>query len=166
MAVHQLIEALSQLDQAHANMIELAGEKQTAIMNNDVDGLIGILNQESRTLKRIEQLEDVRLATCYHFLKEKGVKSQLKLTITELSRLVFDPDEKKLLTDMQRQLSDKLQHLKRLNDLNQKLIEQSLTFLEYSLDLLVGAPDEAATYQHPADKPGSVRRPGIFDTRA
>ncbi|RUT33278.1 flagellar protein FlgN [Paenibacillus zeisoli] len=166
MAVQALVDSLSKLDEAHLVMLDCAVKKRAAIMKNNVEDLIGILNQESRIVKQIEQLEDTRMTACYAFLQERGVKSQLNLTITELSRLVFDPEEKKSLLDMQKQLSDTLHRLKELNDLNQKLIEQSLTFLDYSLDLLVGEPEQAATYQHPADKSGGRGRPGLFDTRA
>ncbi|GIP21761.1 MULTISPECIES: flagellar protein FlgN [Paenibacillus] len=166
MAVQALIESLERLDEAHVDMLDWAGKKRTAIMKNNVDELIGILNQESRIMKRIEQLEQERVTACYEFLHERGVKSQLNLTMTELSRLVFDPEEKQSLLHMQKKLSNTLHQLKELNDLNQKLIEQSLTFLDYSLDLLVGEPEQAATYQHPADKNGGRGRPGLFDTRA
>ncbi|WP_433944328.1 flagellar protein FlgN [Paenibacillus sp. SN-8-1] len=166
MAVQALIDSLGQLEDAHLTMLEWAEKKRDAIMKNNVEELIGILNQESRIVKQIEKLEDVRMTACYAFLQERGVKSQLNLTITELSRLVFDPEEKKALLDMQKKLSNTLYRLKELNDLNQKLIEQSLTFLDYSLDLLVGEPEQAATYQHPADKSGGSGRPGLFDTRA
>lgn len=166
MVLQALIESLGRLDEAHVAMLESAQKKRSAIMNNQVEEMIGILNQESRIVKQIEQLEDARIAACYAFLQERGVKSQLNLTITELSRLVFDQEEKKALLDMQKKLSDTLHQLKEINDLNQKLIEQSLTFLDYSLDLLVGEPEQAATYQHPADKGGGRGRPGLFDTRA
>ncbi|MNY67586.1 hypothetical protein D3C86_2052050 [compost metagenome] len=55
--------------------------------------------------------------------------------------------------------------LKKANELNQKLIEQSLTFIDYSLDLLVGRPNQEFTYHHPADKGYTSNRSGLFDAR-
>ena len=46
------------------------------------------------------------------FLQSRGIKSQLELTVTELARLVFDPEEKRKLLDVQSRLSRTLQELK------------------------------------------------------
>lgn len=166
MSVEALIDALERLDAEHRAMLQWAEAKRSAIVDNNVDELVSIMTHESRVLKRIEQLEEERVEVCQAFLREKGIKSRLNLTITELSRLVFDPGEKQRLADMQHKLNDTLNELKRVNDLNQKLIEQSLAFLDYSLDLLVGPPEDDATYRHPGERSSGTNRPGLFDTRA
>lgn len=166
MGVQQLIESLVDLDLVHQKMIESAENKRQAIVKNDVNALITIMNQESRLLKQVEQLEETRQEACYQFLLERGVKSRLNLSVSELVRLVFDPDEKTRLLQIQKQLSETLQILKERNDLNQQLAEQSLSFIDFSLDLLSAAPAQEATYQHPAARSLNGRRPGMFDTRA
>lgn len=98
-------------------------------------------------------------------MQHVGIRSNLNLNLTELSRLVFDPEDKLRLLQIQQKLSDTVRRLKKANELNQKLIEQSLTFIDYSLDLLVGRPNQDFTYHHPSDKGNSAARPGLFDTR-
>lgn len=166
MSIQLLINSLDQLDEAHQDMLKWGQLKKDAVMKNEVDILIKVMNQESRVMKKIAQLEEERLSACYAFLQEKGIKSMLNLTVTELVRLVFDPEEKTLLLEAQARLSSTLEQLKELNVLNQKLIEQSLSFIDYSLELLGGGNEQEATYQHPTDKSGGVQRSGLFDTRA
>ncbi|MGG6313269.1 flagellar protein FlgN [Paenibacillus macerans] len=166
MAIEQLIDSLNQLDDAHQEMLKWGQDKKEAVMRNDVNALIQIMNQESRILKQIALQEERRIAACQSFLQEKGIKSALQLTITELTRLVFDPEEKAALLRAQAKLSQTLGDLKQVNDLNQKLMEQSLTFIDYSLELLGGGSGQDATYQHPADKSGGGQRTGLFDARA
>lgn len=166
MATQQLIDSLLLLDEYHRDMLVIGETKKTAIINNDVEKLIEVMNQESKVMKQIEKAEGERISACQAFLQEKGIKSQLNLTITELIRLVFDPEEKKHLQQAQSRLSATLDQLKELNDLNQKLLEQSLNFIDYSLDLLGGRSDDEITYQHPGGKTGGIHRPGWFDTRA
>lgn len=166
MAIQQLIHTLNELDEAHRRMLEFGHSKKDAIMNNQIEVLVQVMNQESKIMKQIAALEEERVAACRLFLHEKGIRSQLELTITELTRLVFDPHEKSQLLEAQARLSSTLQQLKDLNDLNQTLAEQSLNFIDYSLDLLGGRSDQEATYQHPATKSGGSHRPGLFDTRA
>lgn len=165
MALTTLIELLEQLDEVHMQMLDLAAEKKQIIMDNKVDALIDILNRESKLMKRIGQLEEQRIAAAYTVLQDVGIRSNLNLNLTELSRLIFDPEDKARLQHIQKKLSGTLHRLKEANELNQKLIEQSLTFIDYSLDLLVGRPNQEITYQHPSDRGYSVKRPGIFDAR-
>lgn len=166
MSIQQVVDSLDSLYEVHQEMLGISKHKQEAIVNNDVEKLIEVMNQESRCVKQIEQLEGEREKACQDFLLEKGIKSQLQLTVTELTRLAFDPVDKKALQDAQAKLSSTLNELKRLNELNQKLIEQSLVFIDYSLELLGGREDQEVTYQHPGGKSGGVKKPGLFDTRA
>lgn len=166
MSVHTLIDLLEQLDTVHLHMLDLAAEKKKVIIANEVESLIKIMNQEAKLVKQIEILEQKRAASAQQYLRERGIKSELNLNLTELSRLVFDVEEKKRLLAIQEKLSETLQKLKRANELNQKLIEQSLSFIDLSLDILVGRPNQDVTYHHPADRSGNVTRSGLFDSRA
>lgn len=167
MGVQVLIDSLERLEAVYTEMLALADFKKQAIMENDVDEIIKLLNRESKGMKTIEQLERERADAAYAFLQGHGVKSQLELTVTELSRLVFDPEEKKRLLDVQSRLSRILHQLKQKNELNQQLIQQSLEFIDFSLDMLTGkSSQEEAIYHHPSDRGGSTGRPGLFDTRA
>jgi hypothetical protein len=166
MALTQLFNVLDQLDAAHQTMLHWGKSKRTAIMNNQVSELIQINNQESRVLKEILRLEEERVNCCHLFLQAKGIKSALNLNLTELSRLVFDPKDKETLLGKQQQLANSLSELKALNDMNQTLVEQSLQFLDYSMNLFSGVPDQEVTYQPPAGKQVGGSRMGMFDTRA
>ncbi|MCP3794850.1 flagellar protein FlgN [Paenibacillus sp. CH40] len=166
MPLDRLIDVLEQLDQKHLILLELAKSKKKIVMENDMDSLVQHLNQESRLLKQVEQLEEARMEVSYELLRERGIKSQLNLTITELARLVFDPEDKNKLLSVQSRLSHTLSELKEINAINQKLIEQSLVFIDYSLDLLVGRPNQEMTYMHPDQKSNQLARPGLFDTKA
>ncbi|MEF2968074.1 flagellar protein FlgN [Paenibacillus sp. M1] len=166
MAIQQLIDSLYELNEVHLTMIKCGESKKEAIMANDMETLIGIMNQESKIMKQISNLEEQRLDACQAFLREKGIKSRLNLNLTELTRLVFDPAEKEALKNVQAALSWTLQELKRLNDLNQKLIEQSLAFVNYSIELLGAPPEQEATYKPPTDKYSGSKGPGYFDARA
>ncbi|MWV46605.1 flagellar protein FlgN [Paenibacillus sp. HJL G12] len=166
MPLQPLIESLVRLNDEHKSMLKLAQGKKDAVMNNDVDNLIQILNHESRLMKRIDQLENERQEHCYAYIREKGIKSLLNLNLTELSRLVFDPQEKQQLKDIQLELANTLHELKQLNDLNQQLISQALAFVDYSLDLLGASPGDEPTYAHPAGKTNSTNRAGLFDAKA
>ncbi|MCC3379477.1 flagellar protein FlgN [Paenibacillus farraposensis] len=166
MPLERLIDVLEQLDQKHLILLELAKSKKKIVMENDINSLVQHLKQESRLLKQVEELEEARMEVSYELLRERGIRSQLNLTITELARLVFDPEDKNKLLSVQSRLSHTLSELKEVNAINQKLIEQSLVFIDYSLDLLVGRPNQEMTYMHPDQKSNQLARPGLLDTKA
>lgn len=167
MTVQTLTDSLQRLEMVYNDMLDVAEAKRQAIVNNDVDTVVQLLNRESKGMKTIEQLERERTEAAFAFLQSRGVKSQLELTLTELARLVFDPEEKAKLLDIQSRLSHTLQELKLKNDLNQQLLVQSLDFIDFSLDMLTGkSSQDEVTYHHPSDRGGSTGRPGLFDTRA
>lgn len=102
MPLERLIDVLEQLREAHEQLIALGNQKKEALISNKVDQLILVMNQESKISRHIEQLDERRLQAAYEFLQERGIKSKLNLNITELSRLVFDVEDKQSLLHIQK----------------------------------------------------------------
>ncbi|AIQ14819.1 flagellar protein FlgN [Paenibacillus durus] len=166
MALQNLIDSLESLNELGEKLLQLSEHKKQAILSNDFDELTRTTMGESVLLKAINKQEAVRQEMAHAFMREKGIKSHLDLTISEISRLVFEPEEKARLLNAQKMLVSTLRELKRANDLNQNLVSQSLSFIDFSLNLLIG--EEESTYTRP-DQSQTVRTPkrnGIFDARA
>nr|WP_138496177.1 flagellar protein FlgN [Paenibacillus pinistramenti] len=164
-AIHTIIDLMEQLNEAHLHLIELGEEKKQAVIKNDVSKVIALVNRESKQVKIIEELEQSRTNQTFLFLQEHGIKSKLNLTVSELSRLVFDPEVKLQLKETQAKLHTTLLKLKRLNELNKQLIKQALDYIDYSIDLLSYRDDNSHIYQHPAEKNAGASKPGFFDAR-
>jgi len=165
MALTRLIEILEQLDEVHTQMLELAATKKRAIIDNKVEVLIDILNRDSKLTKQVWQLEEQRGEAAYSFLQGVGIRSNLNLNLTELSRLVFDPEEKQKLLHIQGRLSGTLHQLKEANQLNQLLLQQAISYIDFSIESMSYYSEMQVTYHHPADKTGRVQVSGLFDTR-
>lgn len=166
MALNRLFELLERLDMAHHQMLDLAANKKESIKKNKIEELIQILSKEAKLVKGIEQLEEERKQAAYSFLQGVGIRSNLNLNLTELSRLVFDLEEKQKLLNLQKKLSGTLQQLKEANMLNQQLLQQSLSYIDFSIESMSYYSETEATYHHPAEKTVGVQRSGLFDTRA
>lgn len=166
MGIERIIEVLEKLDVEHQKLIETGQLKKKSIIANEMEKIITFVNMESKIVKRVEELEAERLISVNLFLKEKGIKSNLILNLNELSRLVFVLEDKARLQKVQLQLNTTLNKLKELNDINQQLIQQAISFIDFSVDLLKIYPEQEAFYQHPSDKNHGINRPGVFDTRA
>ena len=166
MSVQLLIESLTQMDALQAELLQVTLQKKQMILDRNYDELVRTLSRESKLLKMIEEQEKQLFSSAQTFLQSKGIKSQLELTITEILRLVFDPEEKRMLDETRKRLQDRLREIKRVNELNQQLINQSLSFIDFSLNLMIGGEDEETTYSPPMvqERKTSARR--MFDTKA
>ena len=88
------------------------------------------------------------------------------ITITEIVKLMFRSEDKERIQGLQIELLDRLNELKLINERNTKLIEQSLAFIDYSIDLLSGPPEDEVFYQNPLTQKGGSAKAMRFDTRA
>ncbi|MDR9853373.1 flagellar protein FlgN [Paenibacillus sp. VCA1] len=167
MSVQQVIVTMDQLNGAYSEMIQAGEEKQQVIIKNDIQALTQIMTRETRLLKQIAEYDAEREEAMQAFLREKGIRSKLQLTITEMTRLVFEPEEKQSLIDAQKRLTETLVALKNINQINKELIDQSLAFIDYSLNLVVSRPEDDMLYKNPAQqKTTGGNNRGFFDARA
>ncbi|MNJ42635.1 hypothetical protein D3C77_376080 [compost metagenome] len=50
--------------------------------------------------------------------------------------------------------------------MNKELVEQSLTFIDYSLNLFMSEPEDEMVYQNPSKQQTAQKPRSFFDTRA
>jgi hypothetical protein len=167
MSVQPVLQHLNILIQLHEQMLELAQQKRTVLIEDQVDELTRITNAERRLVKQIEDSEQALFAAARAFLQEKGVRAAARPAMTELIRYVFHAGERSELMAARAKLTRLLDQLKEINELNQQLIRQSLDFIRYSIDLMSGSPDDNLVYQRPEEKTaGNYPGRNYFDARA
>ncbi|WP_010278719.1 flagellar protein FlgN [Paenibacillus senegalensis] len=165
MSIPQLINILDQLTEVHHQLLESGEQKKQAIIDNDVKQINQLVTAEGKRIKQVADLEQERIELCKQFLIAKGYRPSLRITVAELSKLIFNADEKKALLDAQHRLVDVMQQVKLVNESNQQLIKQALQFIEFSIDVMAGPGQDEWMYKHPGHAPASART-GMFDTRA
>jgi len=166
MAFRALIQTMTAFNDIHDTLLELAEQKKQVLVRNDVEKLTQIVSKENKLIKQISELDLLRVEAIGQFLIEKGYKPNPKVTVSDLTKIIFNIDDKKELLGLQKQLLEKIRNLREMNQLNQQLIEHSLSFIDYSLDLFVGPPEDDLIYQKPQQNSYNNSRPGIFDTKA
>ncbi|GAB2721199.1 flagellar protein FlgN [Paenibacillus thermoaerophilus] len=163
--LQEVVELLRGMTEAHVQLAECGRRKRDAIVQNDVDTVSQCMNQETRLLNRVAEMEQARLKAIGRFLSKLGMIPTPGFTLTQLIQLAYRAEEKNALREAQQELSAALRELKAVNDLNQQLVKQSLEFIQLSLDVIAGPPAEEATYHHPVQGHG-FQRQGLFDTKA
>lgn len=164
-SIQPLAETLRDLIELHKALLELAKEKTPVLVDNRVDMLTQVMNKESKLLKKVVELDRQRTQAMNEYLMARGYHPNPNVTISDLVKMIFKLDEKKILLHLQEEFTSLITKLKHVNELNQKLIEQSLMFINYSVDLLLDSPPEV-TYGKPQQQAPSAARAGLFDTKA
>lgn len=146
--MHTLYELLDNLIQLHKALYTLAMQKKEVLVKGDVDELVAITRQEQKLIKGVTAVETARLNAVKELTTEKGLTPQ-EGTLAELIKLTTSAEEKLRLTSCRNELSRIVTELKEANELNQQLLEQSLSFVNMTLDLITDTPEDDFIYGKP-----------------
>src|SRR5690606_9293716 len=127
--------------------------------------LTRILTLENQLVRKIEQTEEERMNAVNRLVLSKGMKPVSGITLTELTKMIFDYNHKQEILTLRDCLQEKLTRLKRVGELNRMLVEQALGNIDFTLNLTFGAEGEL-TYKHPRQESISTQKSGVFEWRA
>ena len=120
----------------HTSLLDLVKEKQDILVKGDILGLQNLVHRESLCVAEIQKIEQKRNNLIQEFLEEKGIKDP-SFPLEEIMKLEDDTDTKASLKDIAKQLRVLIQEITFLNENNQQLIHASLSYVQYSMGLLV-----------------------------
>ncbi|MVP01544.1 flagellar protein FlgN [Paenibacillus lutrae] len=166
MPVTAIASVLDRMIECHQQLQVIGVRKREAILQNSIQELSALVHKESKCIREIQELDQQRILKINEYLVSRCYKMNPNITVSELVKLVFKAEEKQLLMDRQEKLLHELLQLKELNETNRQLVEQSLGYIDLSLDLLTATPEQDAVYAHPAQQGQSKRKNAYFDTRA
>ena len=137
-----ICENLKQQVGVHTEILKIANDKKEAIVQNETDKLKKITKQEQQVVFNIIDLEEKR---------EKNVKSlstllnekQEGLTISEIIKISKDKIKNiTLINEVEKAKEDLrniINELKTVNELNNQLIKNSLEYIDFNLNLMLGS---------------------------
>lgn len=159
---NKILDILSQQTALYDELRRIGEEKQEAIISNDIEGLEAITKREQGFVKTIMSLENERMQSLDNYCKEKNiVKAD---TINELMGH-FDELERRQFNQSREKLIDVIADLNEVNELNSKLLEQSLDYINLSIGLVSSYGLEDAGYDKKAtDKDIKIDK-SLFDAR-
>ncbi|WP_157737771.1 flagellar protein FlgN [Aneurinibacillus soli] len=161
-----IIEILERLIAEHERMLKLGNHKKEVLITGKIDELARVVQFESRCISTIQSLELERERQISLYLMQRGIRKET-CYLSDLIELESNSDIKLELARCQMQLGNLVKELQELNHLNQRLIEQSLEFVNMSLEEMTAPPD-APTYQNTRKNihnPYKATR-GYFDSKA
>ena len=134
--LNNLILTLETMTDAHKRLLELAKEKRTTLVEGSIQELQSLINRESLCVTEIEKLEQKRTQLVQEYMSQKGLKGQ-SFSLEELINIQNDATTKTTLHDIAKPLRALVQKIIYLNESNQQLIHSSLSYVQYSMGMLV-----------------------------
>jgi flagellar biosynthesis/type III secretory pathway chaperone len=153
--MNNLITILQTLAEFHQSLLETAKRKQQILILAEMKPLIAILAEESKLIKKINEADKQRMA----ILGEQS-------TLSEIIERQAEGEEKKELLSLQAKLKSLFAEIERVNQTNQQLVEQSLTFTNFMMEQMLPKIDGTGTYSVKVDGKESNESVRFFDAKA
>jgi flagellar biosynthesis/type III secretory pathway chaperone len=134
-SVQSIIEKLDNLTKIHHQLIVLSEEKTAVVKKGNVEQLQTILVKERKIIRQLEQAEENRQKEVVAWFLTHGLSPE-DATVTNLLNQLNDDSEKEKLEDSAVQLTESIVKLKQQEQLNIALIQQSMQFVQLSIDLM------------------------------
>jgi len=161
-SVQSLMSNLEKTYRLNESLLQLSTKKTDILKKGDFDALNELTANEQKHIQAIEQLEKQREKLLSELVKTSGNPT---VTLSDCLELVNDTEREKL-NEFKEKLTQQLKELQNRNDLNEQLIQQSLQFIQVSLNLF-RPQQEQITYAPPNKQSSNgLEANSIFNRKA
>ena len=145
------------------DLCELGRKKTALLVDNDLTGLEAVVKAEQTLLWKIGRLEERRFRQQVLLAGDQGPEAA---RLNDLVR-VAPAELRQRLAALQERYGRNVTELGRLNETNRRLIEQALSFVDFTLELIAIARGSGQTYTGKGKrKPVADKGQPVLDSRA
>lgn len=162
-----LINACEEIVAVQEQLVNLSQRKRDILVQGNIDSLSKLIQEESKLVRLLGKLEEVRISRMKGYLESKGVLTE-ELTLSQLLQIIPEKADQTQIQELADKLQQTIQELQEHNELNAKLIQDSLNYINESIELMTDQSKETINYQRPAGnaKAKSTSARSFFDTKA
>lgn len=142
--VNELINVLEQENRVYDSILKISKSKTNIIVEGKVTELENMVKLEQSLVLQMGRLEDMREKLTGKIAVLLNIKPS-EITITELMKHIKS-DQAQKLKACQDTLGKAINELKNANDLNSKLIKNSLDFINFSINLVASVDAGSNNY--------------------
>lgn len=162
MTVKPIIQVLEKLVNVHESLLGNAQHKTEVVKEGSVDKLQMVLVKERKYIQVLVQAEVERKKLVDDWFLQKDLPLN-NATITGMLEILTNVDEKKELENKTIALTEAITSLKQQEQLNQALIQQSMQFVQLSLDMM---NPSIKNMNYGNNKEAAPMKRSVFDSKA
>jgi hypothetical protein len=160
--ITSVITTINKLINIQKKLIRFAEQKRMILIERKVDELNKLVTEEEKLVKQLEQVENERIQLVDNLLEEHP-----SLNFSQYVEQLPDDLLKEKIIAQLHILRDLMTKLQTKNQVNEKLIEDSLGFVHHMVDQVIKSKQQHFNYQSPLDKQKSQTiNHGFFDSKA
>ena len=134
MSIANIVVTLEKLEKMHKSLLELALAKTEYIKQGDMEKLDQLIKNEQAHVAAINKLEQQRQSMVTDYLRAKGIALTDTPSVADVINAAENNESKESLVNVRERLVTLLNQLKIQNELNQKMVLNSLQFINVTLD--------------------------------
>ncbi|WP_099159875.1 flagellar protein FlgN [Virgibacillus ndiopensis] len=162
MSVQNIIQSLEKLVTLHESLLVVSKQKTEVIKEGSVEKLQPLLIKERKHVQVLEQAEVKRQQEVDKWFTHQKISKE-NATITGILEVILDVDERNELEKKTITLTKVITSLKQQEQLNQALIQQSMQFIQLSLDMM----NPSIKNMNYGNKEGTdTEKRSVFDSKA
>lgn len=165
MSIEQINTIMAKLNVMHKSLVKLADHKTELITNGDMEGIKKMINDEQSHISAISQLEGQRQQAVLRYFNGQQLAPGTQPTIEQLIALVPTTQEKTQLQQTRDELLQTVEHLQKTNELNQKLLFNSLQVINMTVDMMRPQQDNF-NYGESQGRRSNASTTGRFNSQA
>ncbi|NLY18215.1 MAG: flagellar protein FlgN [Clostridiaceae bacterium] len=132
--IDNLIKVLDYEDRLYNQLYTIAESKTEMIINGDIENLQTAVGKEQKLTGDLNKLKDAREKIVGQIAIKNG-KNPDKVVVRDIIEKLSE-NQANRLSDVSGKLKKTIDRLKVKNDLNQKLLQNALEYIDFSLNLL------------------------------
>lgn len=157
-----IVTTLEELISIQKKLINYAERKKTVLIERKVDDLNRLVKEEEMLVKQLIQLENERKQVV-----ESLLQNYPAFSFNQFIEQIPDDSKKKTLQVKMKTLQQLIVELQALNKVNETLLKDSMSFVQYMIDQVTKSRQQHFNYQSPLGQQKSqTSNRGFFDTKA
>lgn len=151
----------------HKQLLQLSKQKTELIKQSKSEELVKLLVKEKQFIQQIEQIEDEREVIVDKLYKAIGKQPKDK-TVTELLTYIDNNEQKQSLEKAVTSLIEQIVLLRESEHLNTSLLQQSMQFVQLTLDMIQPESKNIHYGNHAKNKQVPSKAPtnrSVFDSK-
>ncbi|MFD1032806.1 flagellar protein FlgN [Metaplanococcus flavidus] len=157
-----MVAALDGLITVQEGLIICADNKKAALIERSVEDLNKITIEEKKLVKQLEQAEQERMAVMESISQEQPAASFQSF----LDQVPSEQERHKLESQL-KTLQELTGELQAKNKINDRLLKDSMGFVQHMIDQITQSQQQQFNYQSPTGQKNSqTGNRGFFDTKA
>ena len=136
--ITQLAEIMTEQAERCNELLGLTLEEKDVLVKNDVEELQKLTNLKNMVITQNNRLERKRISLVNDIAEVMGHTGK-DIDLTTLLEIIGEQPESANLQEVGSNLKETLHKLKEANDLNRQLLEASLEYVNYSLNMVMSS---------------------------